>query len=122
MDKKRKQLGMHPSTAAHRLRTDIMYSLAEKLNLLFCYRCGDSISREEFSIEHKEDWLDSHNPIGIYFDLDNIAFSHKSCNYQASKEKRTIRGCGTASSYHRGCRCEACKEAKHKEYLRTKKQ
>ena len=43
------------------------------------------MDRETFSIEHKTPWLDSGDPIGLYFDLDNISFSHLSCNCRASR-------------------------------------
>jgi hypothetical protein len=38
------------------------------------------------SIEHKVDWLHSPNPVDVFGDLANIAFSHRTCN-----KKRTRR-------------------------------
>ncbi len=68
------------------------------------------MSRETFSIEHIVPWLDSDDPKGLFFDLNNIAFSHLSCNVGAARKKQTI--CGTEHSYNKGCRCEDCKAAR----------
>lgn len=84
--KKSKQLGMNVSTAQGRLRKDIMFHLAQIIGLDICHQCGGVIETvEEFSIEHKIPWLDSEDPKGMFFDLDNIAFSHLSCNVRASR-------------------------------------
>ena len=82
--KKHLQLGMNPSTAAHRLRMDILFKMVIDAGHK-CFRCGESLDRESFSIEHKIPWLDSENPKKMFFSLENIAFSHRSCNYAAGK-------------------------------------
>ncbi|MBP7540882.1 MAG: hypothetical protein KA802_13235 [Saprospiraceae bacterium] len=48
------------------------------------------MTRETFSIEHKVSWLNSNNPVELYFDLNNISFSHLSCNISdaASKQRK----------------------------------
>ena len=125
--KKKKQLGMNPSTAANRLRKMIMFELVKQVGLDRCYRCGEAIKNvEDLSIEHKIPWLDSSDPIKLYFDLSNIAFSHLRCNvasvrYNTSSEKLSEAskkrwkdkriGCGTTAAYQRGCRCFRCKKA-----------
>ena len=78
--KKSQQLGMNPSTAQHRLSKDILWSLIQKTEQCSCYRCGKQMTRDNFSIEHKIPWLDSEDPVGLFFDLENIAFSHLKCN------------------------------------------
>jgi hypothetical protein len=83
MNKKKQQLGMNPSTAAHRLRVDLLFDFVIKAGYN-CYRCNKPLTRDTFSIEHKEPWLDSDDPVEKYFDLNNIAFSHLSCNCRAS--------------------------------------
>ena len=83
--KKQQQLGMNPSTAAGRLVKDILYKFVVDTGQNACYHCGSQMSRETFSIEHKEPWLDSDDPKGLYFDLDNISFSHQSCNSSAAR-------------------------------------
>lgn len=79
MDKKQLQLGMNPSTAAHRLRMDTLFRLANKAGET-CFRCGGELRREDFSIDHKKPWLDTENPKQAFFDQENVAFSHMYCN------------------------------------------
>lgn len=86
-DKKKKQLGMDPGTAGHRLRIDLLFRFIECLAFK-CFRCKGDLSREDFSIDHKEPWIDSEDPVGLFFDLKNVAFSHKSCNYKAARSAR----------------------------------
>ena len=71
------------------------------------------MTRETFSIEHLKPWLDSNDPVGLYFDLDNISFSHLSCNI--SDARKLEPKCGTLHKYDKhGCRCEECKAIKRK--------
>lgn len=87
--KKKKQLGMHPATAANRLRKIVLFALIKAQGLDHCYQCGEVIEDvDELSIEHKIPWLDSDNPRGLYFDLNNIAFSHLNCNVRAKRNDR----------------------------------
>lgn len=74
-DKKTKQLGMNPSTASHRLVKDLLWKLVQDTGQSSCCKCGELMSRETFSIEHITPWLDSDDPVGLYFDLGNISFS-----------------------------------------------
>ena len=79
--KKSKQLGMPLGTAANRLRRNLMWSFAVKCGESDCFRCGELIaSPEEMSIDHVEDWLDSEDPVGLFFDVENLRLSHKACN------------------------------------------
>lgn len=79
----------------------------------FCHQCGSEIENEQnLSIEHKEPWLDSDDPVGKFFDLDNIAFSHLACNCGAARPRE-----GKHPSFHnyrKGCRCDGCKEENKK--------
>lgn len=91
-EKKTKKLGMNPGTASARLKKSIMFDLASQLDLTWCYRCGARIETPaEFSIEHKISWLDSDNPNKLFFDLDNIAFSHLSCNCADGRKNAYIK-------------------------------
>lgn len=83
--KKQNQLGMNPSTASHRLVKDLLFEYAVNIHEKRCYHCNKKMNRDTFSIEHKEPWLDSADPVGLYFDLENISFSHKSCNASAAR-------------------------------------
>ena len=80
MDKKALKLGMNYSTAANRLRSDLLYHFAIKFGHK-CHRCSKDLTRETFSVEHIEPWLNSDDPVKNFFDISNIAFSHQSCNY-----------------------------------------
>jgi len=82
--KKTQQLGMNPSTASGRLNKDILFAFVKEAGHT-CFRCGEELTRDTFSIEHKEAWLDSKEPIQLFFDLSNIAYSHLSCNVKASR-------------------------------------
>jgi hypothetical protein len=78
---KNEQLGMNHATATHILRANIMFDLIQRLKLDVCFRCGELIhSPRDLSFDHKHDWLNSTDPKGLFFDLQNVAFSHKRCN------------------------------------------
>lgn len=109
-DKKKLQLGMNPSTASHRLVKDVLWKLIQQTEQDSCCKCGEFMSREDFSIEHKTPWLDSEDPLGLYFDLENISFSHLRCNIADARKVKAV--CGTETNYNRGCRCEPCNSAR----------
>lgn len=106
--KKQNQLGMNPSTASGRLVKDTLWRLVVQTGQNVCYRCGEPMTRETFSIEHKEPWLDSHDPVGLYFDQENIGFSHLRCNIKDARKKLTGAPCGTRQKHNAGCRCQPC--------------
>ena len=112
--KKNEQLGMSHGTAANRLRKSIMFELVKETGRNVCFQCGKEIDDvSNLSIEHKVPWLDSEDPIGLYFDIDNIAFSHLRCNCAASRTNKGLRtDHGTRARYDGGCRCDKCKKAK----------
>lgn len=90
-DTKAAALGMPIGTAANRLRKMVLFSLLVRLRENFCYRCGSEIlSVADLSIEHKEAWLRAENPVDAFFDLDNIAFSHLSCNSAAASQPNKV--------------------------------
>jgi hypothetical protein len=85
--KAKQQLGIDPGTASNRLRKLLLFSMAQQLELDTCHHCQQVITDpSEFSIEHKEPWLDSDNPADKFFDLGNIAFSHLACNVRAARK------------------------------------
>ena len=89
--KREKQLGMSIGTASNRLRKKILFDLVKKTNQDNCYRCNKKITDiSNLTIEHKVRWLDSKNPIELFFDLDNIAFSHSKCNVSTRPLNYTI--------------------------------
>lgn len=112
-NKKAEQLGMPLGTASGKLRKSIIFNLLVKTNQNVCFQCNKLIETEkELSIEHKVPYLDSEEPVKLFFDLDNIAFSHLSCNSAASRPN--LKGFKAVhpsdSSYRQGCRCGDCKE------------
>lgn len=88
---KRQQLGMDAGTAQSRLRKMLLFRLAGRLGLTICYRCGRKISScRDLSIDHKVDWLHSASPKDVFFDLENIAFSHLKCNVAAARKCHSV--------------------------------
>jgi hypothetical protein len=110
-DEKSRQLGMPHGTANGRLRKMIIFHLLKELKQNFCFQCGAEIERvDELSIEHKKPWL--HESVDLFWDLNNIAFSHLHCNISAGRRVTVEPRHGTAGEYkNRGCRCELCRGA-----------
>lgn len=106
MDKKKTQLGMNPSTASQKLLKDLLFDFVIKAGHT-CNKCGGELTRETFSIEHIIPWLDSENPIELFFSLDNIGYSHLVCN--VGSRRRELAPHGTHRCYTNGCRCDDCK-------------
>lgn len=85
------QLGMAHGTAQYRLKKSILFAAIQQLGQDICYRCKEKIeSIDEFSIDHKTRWMDTNDPVGLFFDLDNISFSHSRCNSQASRRNSPV--------------------------------
>lgn len=98
-ERKSALLGEPFGTAGARLRKILLFEAIGRLGERNCYRCGFEIETvEEFSIEHKQSWMNSSNPKEMFFSLDNISFSHLFCNvaeghsrsriYETSKDRR----------------------------------
>lgn len=87
---KTEQLGMPFGTANGRLRKSLIFHLVKQLNQDICHRCKKHITElSDFSIEHKISWLHSESPIELFFDMENISFSHLKCNISfANKPKK----------------------------------
>jgi hypothetical protein len=130
--KRKEQLGLPFGTANSRLRKMIMFRLVQELGRDKCFQCGEIITDiDHFSIEHKTPWMDSNDPPGLFFDLENIAFSHLSCNIRESrggppKGRQKPVEHGTISEYRTfGCRCDLCRKAHvkhHRNYRRKLRQ
>jgi hypothetical protein len=95
-------------TAGHRLRKLIMFHLFMKLGDNICFKCGKHIEMiSELSIEHIQSW--QLNGPELFWDIDNIAFSHLKCNRQSVSKpgsgiaRRKIGPEGTAW-------CSGCKD------------
>jgi hypothetical protein len=122
--KKNDQLGMNVGTASNRLVKDLLFSHVKDTP---CYHCGGKLGRDNFSIEHKTPWLDSEDPLGLFFDLDNITFSHLSCNSGAARKptKKYESACEQKKAGHKRYRESLPKEVRQQrrkeQYLRTGK-
>lgn len=106
MDKKyRKLLGEDAITLLRRINRKILFETIKEKNINICYGCGHLIERyEDCTIEHKVSWLNLDNDgksQELFWDLDNIAFSHHWCNtpdYITGKAKSGYRGVQKRSS------------------------
>lgn len=109
--KKYNQLGMSPGKASHILKKSILFAMLKEAGKNYCFQCGSEIENaEDLTIEHKVPWLDSEDPVKTFFDLENIAFSHNSCNSKAARRPEFRHG--TVSYYRKmKCRCDLCKQA-----------
>ena len=105
--KKAEQLGMPFGTANAKLKKSLLFQFIHQTGRGKCFQCGKLIQDiTDLSIDHKEPWLDSDDPVSLFFDLDNIAFSHLSCNSAASR--KNYAECGSYRKYYMGCRCDSC--------------
>ena len=128
VEKKSEQLGINHSTAQHRLRKKILFMFVQRLKLDECFQCKKLIVEvEDLSVEHKKPWLDEDTR--LFWDMGNIAFSHRSCNSSAAryntKARRKVYEHKIADRkdedghypsrawYDRGCRCDSCKKIKN---------
>ena len=126
-EKKTKQLGMNHSTAQGRLKKRILFMLIQRLKLDSCFQCKNLIvDVDDLSIDHKKPWLDEDTR--LFWDMGNIAFSHRSCNSSAARfntkggRVKFEKKIGNRQEedghypsrtwYDRGCRCDACKAVK----------
>ena len=108
------QLGMRIGTAQRRLRKRIMFLYIQKAGDDVCFQCGKLIDNiDDLSVEHKISWMHSENPIELYNDLDNIAFSHRRCNV---RRQPPVPEHGTLNRYSHStfpCSCDECRKAKN---------
>ena len=89
----REQLGMSHGAAANKLRKNILFSLLQEVGRNNCYVCGEEISYvSHLSIEHIQPWEGRLNGDILFWDMNNIAFSHIYCNKQHTHNKVGNRG------------------------------
>ena len=88
---KEDRLGDKWGTANNTLRKSVMFMLVKKCQMDDCYRCGKKIRQlNDFTVDHKQNWLYATNPAKTFFDVSNIAFSHKGCNYAKRGSTRRL--------------------------------
>lgn len=76
----RKKYSLTVSSARSRLIKSIMFALLKESDQHYCYRCGEELELNSFTIEHVKPWAYQEDAWELYFDLSNIAFSHSKCN------------------------------------------
>lgn len=70
---------MNLGTASHLLRRNMMFQLVTNAGLNRCLKCEKLIETpEELSMDHIKPWRNVSSE--LFWDLDNIAFSHRKCN------------------------------------------
>ncbi len=104
MDKKSAFLGMSHGTACYRLRKNLMFAMAHGRKIEpVCFRCGESIdSVDDLSIDHKQPWEGV--SVALFWDLDNIAFSHMGCNLPDRPAPATRKIGPEGTSWCGGCK------------------
>lgn len=97
---------MSHGAAANRLRRLVLFDLLRKHDENWCFKCGELIkSAGELSVEHKEPW--EGRSTELFWDLNNIAFSHTSCNVPHTrrggepKRKTAINGMAWCTGHQR---------------------
>jgi len=90
INKKSSQLGMSSGKASNILLKDILWDFIVKTNQNYCCKCNLQMHRLTFSIEHIQPWLDSENPTDLFFNLNNISFSHLICNIKSARRTNKI--------------------------------
>lgn len=103
MDRRSEQLGMPFGTAYHQLRKLVLFSLLVRHNENICYKCSKVIGNaKELSIEHKKPWL--HISTELFWDTNNVAFSHLVCNTPDRRGGYKLRKVGAdGMSWCSGC-------------------
>jgi len=82
-ERRRAVLGEAWSTANYRLNRDLLYHYVQ-LTGVRCWHCGKHMPRDDFTIEHKVNWLNHPEGKRLFSDPDNITFSHSLCNTENS--------------------------------------
>ena len=89
---KMKILGTNPGTANTRLVRTILFTTLQKTNLNICFICDEKIELYvELTIEHKIPW-ERNKSKELFWDQENIAFSHAKCNRAYRKFRRIMPG------------------------------
>lgn len=102
------KLGMSHGAARNKLIKNLLWEFVCAAKKNVCFQCGTEIlTIHDLSIEHKVPWEKSEEPARLFFDTDNIAYSHLTCNIKAANRPRT-NICGEENSFKKSCSCEAC--------------
>lgn len=79
--RKAQLLGEPHGTCSARLRKALLFKYLRMAGEDVCFKCGFRIESDtHLSIDHKIPWQSSEDPKRLFFDLENVAFSHLACN------------------------------------------
>lgn len=98
------QLGMSYGNASSKLRKQLLFRYVVDAGDNLCFGCGQEITNiDDLSVEHIQPW--ENRNVDLFWDLDNIAFSHIKCNKPHAYRSRDKNEQGQL-------RCTKCKEYK----------
>lgn len=84
------QLGMSHGAAATRLRKLVLFRQLEKHQENVCVKCsGRILTADDLSLEHIKPW--EGRDASLFWDLENVAFSHVVCNLPHVRHGGTFR-------------------------------
>ena len=109
------------STANYRMQRQLLFHLLKKHGENVCFRCGGRIETyTDMTIDHKKPWLEDSS---LFWDMENIAFSHSACNsiaHQYVPWKHGYSGYAGGTS-RKGCRCAICRKGNAEHVARWRK-
>jgi hypothetical protein len=120
-------------TANAKLKKNIMFSLLQQLGQDVCHRCSTKIENvKELTVEHILPWLDVYSEelsSKLFWNLNNIGFSHLKCNIRASRrhtpaklaQYALLKKQNTIENPNGKARCSKCKIFKLLEEFYTNK-
>lgn len=89
--RKTESLGMSYGSARNKLTRMLLFKMVVDTGQDICFQCGENIEDvRSLSIEHKEPWLGEDDAVDMFFDLENVTFSHLSCNSAAARRPHKI--------------------------------
>jgi 5-methylcytosine-specific restriction endonuclease McrA len=77
-------LGQPYGTACGKLRKKLLHKYIVLAGDGNCHRCGQPIEWDDLSVEHIKAWHEV--SVDLFWDLDNIMFSHQRCNSLAGRD------------------------------------
>jgi hypothetical protein len=123
--KKASQLGISSwGKALYRLKSQMLFKLLQELKRTECFRCGKEMTQDDYSLDHKKDWLDG-DPT-LFWDLENISFSHMRCNKPRVQTFTQCTGCEKPFTEVTQCikwknKCVECHKKWRREKYKAKK-
>ena len=92
-DEKSKQLGMPFPTASNRMKKNFAFFMMQNLEWDDCVVCGEKIlTPNDMTYEHIVNWLHHEDGVNLFYDVDNIRFAHKKCQYRNQRCSSKITG------------------------------